>query len=246
MRRISIPLILITFVLAAPTLAQDHPRHRGWGEGFHRKGHGGPGAFLKRFIGDVPEEQKAAFKEIGKEFLDGARPYLPEMKAAAMALRDKVFAALSDEERARVKGVFAGVRSLSIPEKIGLAQGFIGALNTPELRADVRLFFKGNVEERQPAGDRVARAAAAKFVAEVAKRAEVGEAPSSAVLQAFGEFLEGTREPRAALRALAQEKLLEAWSNLTEEQKGRIKAALRFVRAWLQATAPSEPAGTDG
>jgi hypothetical protein len=99
-------------------------------------------------------------------------------------------------------------------------------------------------EERAPAGERIATAAAAKFVAEVAKRAEVPEETSSRVLKAFGDFLDRTTTQRTALRDLAQEQLTAAWAVMTPEQKDRIKGALRIVRGWLQATpAPQQPAG---
>jgi Spy/CpxP family protein refolding chaperone len=233
---LSIPLVL---AIAATALAGEGPRHREHRGDFLK---GGPGFLAKMLLGDATPEEKDALKAIGKEFLEGARPYLPALRAEGMALHEKIRAALSGEEQARVKGVVAKVRGLSVPEKIALAQGFFGPLNTPEMRADVKLFLKGGSDERGPAGERIARAAAARFVGEMAKRAEVGDAAASAVLQAFGEFLDSTRPGRTAVRDLAQEKLAAAWAVLTPEQKGRVKGALQFLRGWLEATVPAEPA----
>jgi len=232
------PILLLPFALAvAPVAGQDgdqqpppHKGHRGFGKGGH--------AFLlQKFFGDVTDEQKAALKGLGLEFLAGVQGDVPTMKDAVKTLITDVHAALTPDEQAQVKGVVAKLHSLSIPEKIGLAQGFIGALNTAAMRADVHAFFKGAPEERTKAGDRVALAATRQFVAEVAKRAEIKSDAPEKVVAAVENFLSSTYEPRMRIRAVAQEKIHAAWTLLTPDQKGRIKGAIDFVRGWLKATA---------
>ena len=234
-------LIPFAIIFAAPVRAQDQPRHGDHPGGLFGKG---PRVLLERFLGDATAEEKESLKSLGKEFMEGASQYLPQMRSEVMSLHEQLRTALTAEEQARVKEVITKIHALSIPEKIGLAQGLIGALNTPDMRSDIRLFFKGSPEERAPAGDRIARAAAAKFVAEMATRAQIADPASTAVLKAFDDFLDKTSTQRIAMRDLAQEKLTSAWAILTPEQKDRIKSALGFVRGWLEATAaPVTPAG---
>jgi hypothetical protein len=220
---------LATLAPWAALRAQSHDggMHR-WGGGIHQ-------AIVGYLFGDATEEEKAALKEIGRQFVAGAKAKVPALHEKAKAFLSTVKATLTEEQVAAVKGLVQTGRSMEPREKMRLGMRLLRSLNTPELRKEAATWLTTKGADRAAAGETIAKAAAAKVVAFIGGKAGVGADQQATVLAAFDDLLAQTKADRAALQALAEEKYEEALKAMTEAQRGRIEAAKAFAIGWLAA-----------